>query len=45
VVDRQLAIRKAIDLAKSGDIIVITGKGCEKTMMVKGGARGSKSIP
>jgi hypothetical protein len=26
-------------------VVVITGKGCERTMMVKGGVRGNKSIP
>lgn len=44
ILDRKLAIRKAIDIAKSGSVVVITGKGCEKTMMVKGGVRGSKSV-
>jgi len=44
ILDRKLAIRKAIDLAKSGSVVVITGKGCERTMMVKGGPRGNKSV-
>src|SRR3990167_4979434 len=41
VLDRKEAIQKGISLAKEGDIVIITGKGSETTMMVKGG----KKIP
>ena len=41
IVDRRQAIAKALSLAKSGDTIVITGKGSEDSMAVKGG----KKIP
>lgn len=33
ILDRQEAIRKAIDLARPNDIIIITGKGCEQYIM------------
>lgn len=36
--DRRVGIRKALSLAHEGDIVLITGKGAEQTMMVKGGA-------
>ena len=36
--DRRAGIRKALQLARKGDIVLITGKGAEQTMMVKGGA-------
>ncbi len=35
ILDRKEAIKKAIDLAEESDIIVITGKGSERCMMVK----------
>jgi UDP-N-acetylmuramoyl-L-alanyl-D-glutamate--2,6-diaminopimelate ligase len=38
ILDRKEGIRKALSLAKSGDIVLITGKGAETTMMVKGGS-------
>jgi UDP-N-acetylmuramoyl-L-alanyl-D-glutamate--2,6-diaminopimelate ligase len=41
ILDRREAIRKALKLAKEGDIVVITGKGCEPSICVKG----SKKIP
>jgi len=41
VLDRKEAIKKGISLAKEGDIVIITGKGSETTMMVAGG----KKIP
>ena len=41
VLDRKEAIQKGISLAKEGDIVIITGKGSETTMMVAGG----KKIP
>ena len=41
VLDRKEAIQKGISLAKEGDIVIITGKGSESTMMVAGG----KKIP
>lgn len=34
--DRRAAIQKALGLAKSEDIVLITGKGAEQSMMVKG---------
>jgi len=41
ILDRREAIRKSLELAKTGDIVVITGKGCEPWICVKGG----KKIP
>ncbi len=41
ILDRQEAIRKALSLAKSGDTVIITGKGSEPWMCVAGG----KKIP
>lgn len=38
--DRREGIKKAITLAKSGDIVIITGKGAEQTMII-----GGKTIP
>ncbi|TSC52972.1 MAG: Uncharacterized protein CEO40_106, partial [Parcubacteria group bacterium LiPW_72] len=35
--DRGEAIEEAIQKAKKGDIVIITGKGCEKVMAVKDG--------
>lgn len=39
IIDRQEAIRKAIGLAKAGDIILLTGKGAEQCIMGPGGQR------
>ncbi len=39
VFDRQEAIRTAVSLARAGDLVLITGKGCEPVMAV---ARGKK---
>lgn len=39
ILDRQEAIKKAIDLAKEGDMVIITGKGSEKWIHL---ARGQK---
>ena len=39
ILDRQLAIRKALELANPGDVVVITGKGCEPWIVE---ARGKK---
>lgn len=36
--DRREGIRKALSLAKKGDIVLISGKGAEQTMMTKDGA-------
>ena len=41
ILDRKQAIKKAIELAKPGDVVIITGKGSEPWMCVKGG----KKIP
>ena len=40
ILDRKKAIKKALQLAKPGDFVVITGKGAEETMAV-----GNKRIP
>jgi UDP-N-acetylmuramoyl-L-alanyl-D-glutamate--2,6-diaminopimelate ligase len=40
IFDRREAIKKALQLAKPGDIVVVTGKGAEETMAV-----GNKRIP
>lgn len=34
--DRRLGIRQALELARSGDIVLITGKGAEQSMIIKG---------
>ncbi len=39
--NRKEAIRKALSLANAGDTVIITGKGCEDSIAVKGG----KKIP
>lgn len=41
ILDRKEAIKKALNLAKPGDVIIITGKGCEPWMCVADG----KKIP
>ncbi len=41
ILDRKDAIKKALSLAKSKDVVVITGKGCEPWMCITGG----KKIP
>ncbi len=41
ILDRKEAIKKAVQSASSGDVVVITGKGSEPWMCVKGG----KKIP
>jgi len=40
ILDRREAIREALKLAREGDIVVITGKGCEPSICVK-----DKKIP
>lgn len=40
IMDRREAINKALNMAKSGDIIVVTGKGAEETMAI-----GKERIP
>ena len=39
LLDRREAIQKAIQLAEFGDIVVVTGKGSEPVMAVKGGKK------
>ena len=39
ILDRREAIKKALALAKSGDIVIITGKGCEPWMCVANGKK------
>lgn len=39
ILDRREAIRKAINLAKTGDIVLITGKGSEQAICVAGGEK------
>lgn len=39
VLDRSQAIQKAVDIAKKGDIVLITGKGAEQAMCVAGGIK------
>jgi len=41
ILDRREAIRESLKIVQSGDVIIITGKGCEPWMCVKGG----KKIP
>jgi UDP-N-acetylmuramoyl-L-alanyl-D-glutamate--2,6-diaminopimelate ligase len=38
ILDRRDAIRKALNLARAGDIVLISGKGAEQTMITKDGA-------
>jgi len=40
ILDRREAIREALKLAKEGDVVVITGKGCEPSICI-----GNKKIP
>lgn len=35
IMDREKAIRKALELASPGDIVVVTGKGAEETMAIR----------
>ncbi len=39
ITDRREAIREALALAKKGDVVIITGKGCEQWMMVSNGEK------
>ena len=41
ILDRRKAIREALKMAKAGDVVVITGKGCESSICLAGG----KQIP
>jgi len=40
IIDRRVAIKKALGMAQKGDIVIITGKGCEPWIM---GANGQKT--
>jgi len=40
ILDRREAIKKALQMAEPGDIVVVTGKGAEETMAI-----GSERIP
>ena len=39
ILDRRAAIRRALNLAKSGDTVIITGKGAEPIMMGPNGLK------
>jgi len=39
ILDRRQAIKKALDLAQPGDVVIITGKGSETVMAVEGGKK------
>ncbi len=39
ILDRREAIKKAVELASSGDVIICTGKGAEKAIMLKNGKK------
>jgi len=39
IVDRKEAIKKALSLAKKGDVVILTGKGGESSMCVEGGKK------
>ena len=39
ILDRHQAIKKALSLAKAGDLVLITGKGCEQAICVAGGKK------
>jgi UDP-N-acetylmuramoyl-L-alanyl-D-glutamate--2,6-diaminopimelate ligase len=39
ILDRREAIRRALGLAKPGDIVVMTGKGCEPWICLKNGEK------
>jgi len=39
IIDRREAINKALSLAKQGDIVIITGKGCEPWICVENGKK------
>ena len=39
ILDRKEAIKKALSLAKPGDVVIITGKGCEPRMCVAKGIK------
>ncbi|OGF22002.1 hypothetical protein A2Y83_03250 [Candidatus Falkowbacteria bacterium RBG_13_39_14] len=39
ILDRREAIRKALELAEKGDLVLITGKGAEQAMCVAGGKK------
>jgi len=39
ILDRRQAIKKALESAKPGDVVIITGKGCEPSMCLAGGKR------
>ncbi len=36
ILDRRAAIKKSLELASQGDVVVITGKGCEPSIVIKG---------
>ena len=39
IIDRREAINKALSLAKDGDTVIITGKGCEPWICAAGGKK------
>lgn len=39
IIDRREAIRKSLKMAEAGDVVLITGKGCEMSICLAGGKR------
>ena len=39
ILDRKKAIERAIGLADAGDLVLLTGKGCEQAIVMAGGKK------
>ncbi|WP_460334915.1 hypothetical protein [Actinoallomurus acanthiterrae] len=39
ILDRRIAIRRAMEMARPGDVVVLAGKGPERTMLLSGPPR------